>query len=383
VADYSDLEANLRMLWSEVERGSIMNSTESNDDDLDVSVAEFGLRSGAVVFRGQAFEALESCVRDLADSALSSGGPRPEAAQALVVETCSIALNESQDAALAFLRSALSTGPSRYQVHEDIRGPFPIEELTIGACTIRSELPPDIAEIPAVKHLGNFPSGLLSVNVEAYDHESAVFPAQQRFAETRAILVLLAFPPYERPRIARIVGGSDGRYRISAEHSERFVPQRIDAEGSLWPGYSDLSLAAGKPDHERTDWEKRTLGAARWFREAVLATWQAQRLGALMSALECLLVPPGVRRGKGSQIAKHLPDRAYPPGHSREATAEWLKALYQHRNAAVHEATDYLEDLELDRLEAVTANIIDWGVWHLGPMHAHGTLDTACSTFAK
>jgi hypothetical protein len=120
------------------------------------------------------------------------------------------------------------------------------------------------------------------------------------------------------------------------------------------------------------------LAAARWFREAVISTWPAQRLGALMSSLECLLVPFGATQGKGSRIGRNLPPSLYPPGTSRKAVRKWLQNLYLHRNSALHAGVDYLEDLDVDRLEDLTREVIEWAIWHLSPMHAHGELDTAC-----
>jgi hypothetical protein len=378
VSEHADLEAKLRELWCEVERGYPGTSQEQAADEWDVDVTGFG--PGAVVFRGPAIALLHQLITDLSASALSKGGRRPGAAHDLIVETCRRALDESPESAIASFRKAISAAQDRYRVYEDIRGASIASGLTIGASTIYAQMPSELAESPAMAMYGSeFPAGLIVAEVEAYDRESAVFIAQQRFAETRSILALLEFPPHTRPTPAHIVVDHIGHQIFSSARFEKYVPSMITA-GDLPRGYAELSGAAAKSAEERTDWETRTLAAARWYREAITTAWQAQRLGALMSALECLLVAPG-EDGKGSRIASRLPDQAYPPGQSRKVTRKWILRLYRHRGAAIHEGTDYREDLELDRLESLTRNVINWAVWHLWPEHSHGPPGAPCATF--
>jgi hypothetical protein len=166
------------------------------------------------------------------------------------------------------------------------------------------------------------------------------------------------------------------------------TPGRFNSEGNVWPGYSQLGEAAGKPADQQTDWERRTLGAARWWFQAATHTWPSAALVAAMSAIEALMSFRGEKTGKHKTIAKRLvKGRARVRGV--DDVESWFRQIHgRWRNNAAHDALFYLEDREVARAVELAEAIVRWAVGHLDPWHtspygacttieeAHGPHDT-------
>ena len=166
------------------------------------------------------------------------------------------------------------------------------------------------------------------------------------FAEARAILALVSSPNRFGSPGSHFVIHSDGiawarRSRSAAESSS--LVRRADSEGNLWPGCREFCERAAKPVNERADWERRTLGAARWLHAATTSTWPSASLVGAMSAIDALLCFPGERQNKDRIIARRLVEGNTQVRGVADVTS-WFKGLYgRWRNNAAHDAR-FIED---------------------------------------
>ena len=81
-----------------------------------------------------------------------------------------------------------------------------------------------------------------------------------------------------------------------------------------------------------------------------------------MSALETLLLPPGIKKGKGNKLAVILRDLGgtpWAPAGTKFTT--WFVNLYNRRNDATHQGISYNEDANVRRLLGLTHASIHWG----------------------
>ena len=80
-----------------------------------------------------------------------------------------------------------------------------------------------------------------------------------------------------------------------------------------------------------------------------------------MSALETLLLPPGIKKGKGNKLAVILRDLGgtpWAPAGIKFTT--WFVDLYNRRNDATHQGISYNEDANVRRLLGLTHASIHW-----------------------
>lgn len=179
-----------------------------------------------------------------------------------------------------------------------------------------------------------------------------------------------------------------GRSRGGNEHlalnrpARRFVhPNFVDAKGRLVPPFRQLSRAAAKDESARSDWERRVLAAARWLSLGLNSIWAADRLVAVMVALECLFVEGPSEQYKGAAIARRFTERFEMHERTAEEQEEWLVRLYRSRNAAAHEGRSFTDDLDVDRLTELTHYVVREMSYHLIPGHRRP--GRSCRTWAQ
>jgi hypothetical protein len=324
----------------------------------------------------------------LARSALMHGGWHEQGVETLVVEACVIARANGTDDAFAHMEEVLNSNLRTWRVSERIHAVVfgrPDEDPhIIGRCFL-SRHPEFWGSLKSLElgadWLKDFRPAVLVTEVEAHDEKSARWRASEAFAEARAILRLASGSnPYGVLREHFVLADS-GTMTVNHDDDPTLVVQRISAaDGTFWPGYRELSFAAAKRLGDRTDWERRVLGAARWYDQAVLNSWPAASLVAAMSAIEALFCFPGERRNKDEIIADRLIERnAQIRGVRNEDRRKWFTTLYgRWRNNAAHDAHFYREERDVERLIELSESVIRWAITHLDPHHVPGR--TACGT---
>jgi hypothetical protein len=212
------------------------------------------------------------------------------------------------------------------------------------------------------------------MEAKAFDTRSAYWRASDAFEEARAILLLLSHP---------VVYGSTGNYFALADdgrstirgsapsHTPNLFVSRVDGVGIIWPRWRALSAAARKSRDERTEWEGRALGAARWDLHAMTSSFPSASLVAGMSALEALLLGPrDSRRNKGKTLAARVLNfEWHVRGVPNDELSAWLRRLYARgRDAAAHEADFFDDERDVERLLA----LVDRVSARLGAHHSAG-----------
>jgi hypothetical protein len=141
----------------------------------------------------------------------------------------------------------------------------------------------------------------------------------------------------------------------------------------------ELSDAMSRPDDARTDWERRTVAACRWYHRAMTARWPSASLAGCFTALECLFVEGRGEPNKGELVAARVA-RQNPriPGVERDGVGDWLLEFYRRRNETVHEGISYADELEVARLEDLTSAAVFWASGHLDRDHR---IAGPCETF--
>jgi hypothetical protein len=340
-----------------------------------------GSPSAGLVFRGAALELLRHLQRQLAGSALAKGGPSRKAVERLLIETCRRSIAEGPDAASSWLEERLHERLEEWLVIEPFDVFLPVERATLGACEISRHLPEEIGSdflAGAVKD--DIAGPVIRAAVLAQDADSARLVARDRIEEARAILMLFNREHREVPRL-HVIGKPGGGMSVAFGSGTLMAHRLYDEDGRIHPTYAPISTAAGKEESGRTDWERRTVAAVRWFARASGTTWPPEALIANMVGLECLFVEDRSVRRKGEAIAHALTDRLVLKGLSSDEQREWLISLYRRRNDAAHEGRQYAEDLEVDRLTDLLWWASQWAIWHLNPYHSDS--GTPCRTFAE
>lgn len=123
------------------------------------------------------------------------------------------------------------------------------------------------------------------------------------------------------------------------------------------------------------------LAAARWLSLGLNSIWAADRLVAVMVALECLFVEGPSEQYKGAAIARRFTERFEMHERTAEEQEEWLVRLYRSRNAAAHEGRSFTDDLDVDRLTELTHYVVREMSYHLIPGHRRP--GRSCRTWAQ
>ncbi len=335
--------------------------------------------------------AYQEAVDALAQSALAHGGWNAKAVEGLVMEACRIARAAGDVVALEHVEEAINRNLRIWRVGERIYAHVYNSTgaaLAVGRCFLSKGATfwADLSDHPDMtKAFADYQPAVLVTEVEAHDPMSARWRASQVFAEARAIL-LLACGSVQYGALAPhfVLDDSGGVSVESGPDSEPLMMVRlVTQDGTLWPGYQQLSDAAAKRSADRTDWERLTLGAARWHYEAALGRWPAASLVAAMSAIEAILCPPDVRQRKEREIARRLVKHdARIRGVSSDQREEWFTTLYgRWRNSAVHGARFYDEERDVARLVELCDRVVRWAIGHLDPEHRPSL--RACESFEE
>jgi hypothetical protein len=370
-----DLQPRLAELIEKVGRGD-------PGRELDRPFASFGYGPTALNFEGETFAILRDLTWTMTSSALAAGGFGWEEAQTLVVGTIRVWLAEGEAQALARLDEELARPLSTWVVGEAVRGVFPLTLRVIGRAAIcrgPEDVPGDpdgISSALLPDHDPHFP--LLVAAVPARDRDSAVARAEDRFDEARAIL-LLATLGFSTPRPGHLILGSE--QLIAGPRDESYIPQGLSPSGEFGFSLRGVEHAARKEGEDRTDWEARTVSAARWYRHAELSRWPSEALADCMTALDVLFVRDRHEEHKSERIAARVSERFRHPGLTADQLKAWIIDLYRNRNRVVHDGAHYLEDFEVERLRGIVLVALHWAGGHLENDHVATEPTGPCSTF--
>lgn len=344
-----------------------------------------GLGDDNVVFREEGLRLLLELQAKFARSALKQRGPLPNAVEKLLIEACWIAKDQNAQKALRWLDSALDAPLNRWTVVQHIQVLLPqnCDEMKIGSCEIKRTLPERAAMADLrrlVRDASDLRAPIVVCEVLAKDGESARRLADEKIDETLAVINMLGRTMDGREN--NYLSIVDSRATLHHQVGRMYLIEKSDRYGALYPRYVDLAGAASRPDDERTEWERRTLIAARWFRRASEALWPSEALAALMISLECIFVPEIQRGNKREAIATGLRVQGFKtPNMTSDEQYQWIKALYGRRNDVVHAGRGFLEDLEVVRLNQLIESVLHWSIWHLSPHHRVD--GDACTSFAE
>ncbi len=356
----------------------LFRTVERGEDFGDPDKGPFivvGTAPDSVLFQGRSEFLLHDLERRLARSALEHGGPSSDAVRAEIVNAIIRAGDEDRRTVMADLAEALDRPLLDWELAEEIATMLREGSITVGACEVFAEVPARFLSGPEDRSWFRGGSAIVTT-VHAFDRDSALQIANERFEESRAIL---AIATHRTIRASSVTATSRPTRGLSLASGPIFsVPDR-DYEGNLVYEFGCLSNAASGLD--RTPWERRVLGAARWSLRARLSRWPAERLLASMVALETIFVPDHHRSSKKSLVAEGATRHARLYERTIAEQEAWLRELYERRNEVAHEGQDFLRDLDIDRLLDVVMASVGWAARHLWPWHRRE--GTACTTFSE
>lgn len=373
------VEQSLRAAYASVGRGAHAEATLQRIRTASGAFQQYGYAEHAVLFHGNALDHLDVIVEQLTRSALADGGHKADAVRAHVARACREC---SADDAVAAFAAALASPPRAFNFGEAIRTYYEGDgPVSIGKCLVHRGICAAVPEEPPVAVTntlsGEFPSMVITTVVTAHDEDSAYLRAVDNIDEAKALLLLVAYRE-ERQRRANFITTDGGHLTGAGSGGERLSPVSVGNASLLFAPYTHLSDAAAKDEPDRTDWERRTIAAARWHYHAATTSWPSAALTASMTVFETLLLPPGYPTKKGKRISKRLHElSARVPNVDDIRT--WFPTLYDRRNDAIHEGKSYRHDLEVGRLLALAHTTIRWAACHLDPDH-RGWQQEPCTT---
>ena len=334
------------------------------------------------LIEGDDLALLRELRRTLAGRSRRELGLSGDEAGVLLQQACDEAVTGTIKRAVANLVAAIEAPIGEWTVAEPVQIFLPAASLKVGHATYTSRVPRSVAR-KATLELGRerFVPPIAYLKLQARGWQTARILAAERFAESEAVLDLIL-----RPKLERIVSetmlmrAKDGGGRFSFNRSPWVVNKAYVDGGRLVAPFLQLSRAAAKDEDERSDWERRVLAATRWLSRGLRSPWPADRLAAIMVALECLFVAGKRERGqKGALIASRLSARFKLDEMTEAKQATWLEELYQARNDAVHEGREFLDDLDVDRLGELTHFVVRNMSVHLVAGHRYAR--HSCRTF--
>ena len=332
---------------------------------------QYGFGPQSLLFIGESFKLLNRLTSKISDSALGSGGWNWDEAQKLVVRTLQRAMKSDVTGELSQLEVELARPMSDWFISEQIKGGFSDGPRKVGKAMIHISLETIDEDQQAFIASGqridfNFP--ILSTTVKAYDHESAKLRAEDIFDDAKSVLIL-GSASWSRPSPPMFIIGESTRF--SSGHVEAYYPQVYAPDSWFGAGIRGLERAARKDFALRSDWERRCLSAARWFRRANSEVWPSSALSASMTALDILFVRDRNVVSKGATIATQSA-RIYRFDETASIQfQDWLRTLYQSRNDVVHDGWHTFEDDEIQRLLGHVERAIRWACGHLDDEHSH------------
>lgn len=355
------LRSDLSKLFQMTERDAHVGDS----DQLGVTV---GSRGDFITVRGDAFHLLHDIADALAQPASESGGPSAREAESLILRACRRYFDDGETEALDWLDSKLSEVPSRWTVIRPTTIRQMAQQVVLGECRFQRGLP-NLPIDPPDDWKRAFPAFTVSVQVQARDEDSAEVVAALKFAEALAVVQLADRGSVNFLGPARVLLRDDGigffRTGPPGGTSMDYLGGR---NGTLFPRFQALSDALVKP--QRTDWESRTLTAARWLRKALETEWPNDSLISQMVALEALFVRESSGKERGVQIAEAVSAKLPPlRTKTRDEQEKWIKTLYTSRSRASHYAGQFENEAEIDRLADLTFTAVGWAAAHLNPLH--------------
>jgi len=370
---------------NEKERNLFMEMVASIEPPVtgrsDVPAITVGLGPDAFSLRGKAFGILETLSGLLAAPALKDRGLSRDEARETLLRSCFVAKRLGPRVALQQLEESLDRPPREWLVMRPLRAPLPGEPIRIGACIIRQGVPEHLGF--GDKWLGaeDFPALTIGASVIARDDDTAALLAEQRIGE--ALGLLHTFDPEGSPTIgdARAIVNDEGSLSVNPDPRRAFhLGDFISKAGELPRLLVPVSAAAARSIDDRTDWERRVIAASRWFSNGMASNWPSEKLVSLFIALEAPFVAGKAESGnKKVFIADRLTPRIRIEERTPEDQRRWIISLYDHRNDAVHEARDYLDDFEVADLGRLVWRTLHWAMDHLVTEHRGD--GRACATF--
>jgi hypothetical protein len=216
--------------------------------------------------------------------------------------------------------------------------------------------------------------------VEAYDERAARELAEFRFREGLAVLQVSDWNGAAMLGSAVIVQEGDGEPAFHADPARPLgTYQMVGKEGQLNSLQKALSDVAEKSAARRTDWERRTLAAARWLAKGMMETLPADAIVSLTTALETLFIRDRDDGPKGRSIAERVSALHVVGPMTRESQTQWLLDIYDRRSDAVHEARDPPTDVDVATLSFLVWLSLVWAVGHL--IAPHRGRERPCTTF--
>lgn len=354
-----------------------------HSDPADTLYRMIGFPPNSILYRGDALELHRTLSLRLSQSALGDSGHVPRSVEQLLDGF--IQKNHATDlaTAIAWLDTELSAPLEDWTYLQELGFRSPCARFDVGPSAVVKKLDdvqPGLASLYAPMASDMRPPFIFTT-VAARDEFSARILAREAFAEAEAVIALLAGCT-EVPDVRHMTVKSPvDRYSTGSGAAVPLI-QAIDASGSLWPGYRELSEALARPPDQRTDWEQRALAASRWFRVASTSNWPSQSISASMSTLECLLVSPTDSQNKRIPISRRTTDIGILRGKTRAQQVAWLQDLYGRRNDAVHAGVFYRDEIDAAALLILVKSVVHWSTQHLDPMHGRPG-GGACTSIAE
>jgi len=357
----------LGYLFSLVER----NVSNEEIEQAGLPAITIGTSPGqAFTIRGEAYYLLHDLAEEIARSTHLGPGLSLEGARHLLQRACDRSLVDGADAAAEWLRRTLAGSPGRWIVVRPLAIGMPETVIHVGRCRIQRGLPPGLPFDPPDHVRSAFPAHSISSEVEAWDEDAAVLTATKNFEE--AFAILRPCDRHGQPLLGSDLLVTDGERMTFAP--SRGMPlhlfQCVSSEGELiFGGVRAMSEAARRPSSAQTDWERRTITAARWVSKGLDASWPSDALVSFMIALEALFLPPKGAHRKKEQLSAAISKRVRLRSMTPEAFRDWLKDVYDRRNDIVHESLAFDDEIEVDRLGDVAWIAVGWAAAHLNPYH--------------
>jgi len=270
--------------------------------------------------------------------------------------------------AVANLLATLAEESVEWVVTEPVEILLPpdVPRLVVGRTTYSAKLP-RLAIGPEFALKQRFVEPVATARVVSRGWNTARVLARQAFAESAAILDLVA-PPANTGSEATLARRRSDRPGAPAFTRTNWWFKAGTFSGSrLAPPYLHLSRAAARDEKSRSDWQRRVLGAVRWYSRGHRSESPADRVVSAMVALESLFIVGRQEHRKGALIADRVTDRFRTRHMTEAAQRDWLRRLYQIRNDAAHEGREVLDDLEVDSLLDLTLVVVRYGAFTSTP----------------
>lgn len=338
-------------------------------------------RPGGVLIRGETLDRYRALQRALALPGAVEDELHGDYVDGLLGSACVAAWTESPEEAVDWLDLQLQQPLKTFTVVEAVHGWAP-EILKVGRCVIYRDLslvpglePPGEPGSPRARFLEELTgSRVMVARVIAPDPQTARDRARSRFDETSALLALLSRRVIAVAREPQLTFSDDETLHLSfgVDHTAyKAVTTHLMQSGEIRPPDRYLCAVPRIPHVDRTDWERRTLGAAQWWWSAMTSSWSGEGLVAGIAVLDALF---GYGRRDGGPVAQI--ERALTklevavPGMSAPDTAAWATDLYERkRNRAAHDGRAHDAYGDLRRLRELGLDLVVWATSHLAPEH--------------